>query len=133
MPWPRLDPASLPTRLSQRGYCRHRAFQDTVSAGLATGSMTSFTYDIVSPEARGTIQAFRRSIGELGAFSGPILGGLIAGATSAGVAFLAFAPLHLASALLVMFVARETLGQDRRTAARPATSDDVPSASTART
>jgi hypothetical protein len=34
--------------------------------------MTSFTYDIVSPEARGTIQAFRRSIGELGAFSGPV-------------------------------------------------------------
>jgi MFS transporter, DHA1 family, multidrug resistance protein len=96
------------------------AFVLGLSAGLAVGSMTSFTYDIVSPEARGTVQAFRRSIGEIGAFSGPIVGGLIAGASGAGMAFLAFAPLHLASGLLVLFVARETLGQDRRAAAQRA-------------
>lgn len=104
-----------------------------LSAGLATGSMTSFTYDIVSADARGTVQAFRRSIGELGGFSGPIVGGLIAGATNAGVAFLAFAPLHLTSALLVLFVARETLGQDRRHPAHPAPAGDASPASTART
>ena len=104
-----------------------------LSAGLATGSMTSFTYDIVSPEARGTIQAFRRSIGELGAFSGPVVGGLIAGAASAGIAFLAFAPLHVASALLVLFVARETLGQDHRLSAQAPSADDAPSSSAVRT
>lgn len=104
-----------------------------LSAGLATGSMTSFTYDIVSAEARGTVQAFRRSIGELGAFTGPIIGGLIAGATNAGVAFLAFAPLHLTSALLVLFVARETLGHDRRHPAHTATAGDASPATTART
>ena len=104
-----------------------------LSAGLATGSMTSFTYDIVSPEARGSVQAFRRSIGELGAFSGPLVGGVIAGVTSAGVAFLAFAPLHLASALLVLVVARETLGRDRRPTPRPTSSEDAPSRSTVST
>jgi MFS family permease len=81
------------------------------SAGFAVGAMTSYTYDIVAPDARGTIQAFRRSIGEFGSFSGPILGGLVASATHAGVAFLVFAPLHFASALLVAFIARESLGK----------------------
>src|SRR5262249_21309444 len=33
-----------------------------VCSGLAIGSMTSFTYDIVTPDARGSVQAFRRSI-----------------------------------------------------------------------
>jgi MFS family permease len=82
-----------------------------VASGFAVGAMTSYTYDIVGPDARGTIQAFRRSVGEVGAFSGPILGGLVATATHAGVAFLAFAPLHFVSALLVALVARESLGK----------------------
>jgi MFS family permease len=82
-----------------------------LASGMATGSMTSFTYDMVAPDARGSVQAFRRSIGEVGAFSGPILGGLVAGLSHAGVAFAAFAPLHLISALLVTFVARETLNR----------------------
>jgi MFS transporter, DHA1 family, multidrug resistance protein len=89
-----------------------------ISSGLAIGSMTAFTYDIVSPDARGTIQAVRRSIGELGAFSGPVIGGLIANATHAGVAFLAFAPLHFVSALLVALIARESLGHGRRVGSR---------------
>jgi MFS family permease len=80
-----------------------------LASGMATGSMTSFTYDMVAPDARGSVQAFRRSIGEVGAFSGPILGGLVAGLSHAGVSFAVFAPLHLISALLVALVARETL------------------------
>jgi MFS family permease len=90
-----------------------------LASGMATGSMTSFTYDIVTPDARGSIQAFRRSIGEVGSFSGPILGGVIAGLSNAGVAFALFAPLHLASALLVAFVARETLNRMPRSEPRP--------------
>ena len=90
-----------------------------LASGMATGSMTSFTYDIVTPDARGSIQAFRRSIGEVGSFSGPILGGVIAGFSTAGVAFAVFAPLHLASALLVAFVARETLNRMPRAEPRP--------------
>lgn len=82
-----------------------------LAAGLATGSMTSFTYDMVAADARGAVQAFRRSVGEVGAFSGPIIGGLVAGVSHAGIAFAVFAPLHLASAVLVGLVARETLNQ----------------------
>jgi MFS family permease len=81
-----------------------------VAAGLAVGSMTAFTYDIVAPDARGMVQAFRRSTGELGSFFGPLVGGLIAAASHAGVAFVALAPLHFLSAVLVWLIARESLG-----------------------
>jgi MFS family permease len=82
-----------------------------ICSGLAIGSMTSFTYDLVTPDARGSVQAFRRSVGELGSFTGPMLGGVVAGLSHAGMAFALFAPLHLASALLVGLVARETLNR----------------------
>ena len=81
--------------------------------------MTSFTYDIVTPDARGSVQAFRRSVGEVGSFSGPILGGLVAGLSHAGMAFAVFAPLHLMSALMVAVVARETLNRMPRAEPRP--------------
>jgi MFS family permease len=80
-----------------------------IATGLATGSMTTFTYDIIPEAARGRFQALRRSIGEIGAFAGPILGAAIASASQPGAAFLAFAPLHFASALLLGLAARETL------------------------
>jgi MFS family permease len=99
-----------------------------ISSGLAIGSMTSFTYDIVTPDARGSVQAFRRSIGELGSFSGPILGGVIAGLGGAGMAFAAFAPLHLVSALMVAFVARETLNKAPRAEPRPVRAESSPPA-----
>jgi predicted MFS family arabinose efflux permease len=98
------------------------------AAGLATGSMTSFTYDIVAPDARGSVQAFRRSVGEVGAFSGPIVGGLVAGISHAGIAFAVFAPLHLASALLVGLVAHETLNRMPRPEPRPVAAGRAPSA-----
>jgi MFS family permease len=98
------------------------------AAGLATGSMTSFTYDIVAPDARGSVQAFRRSVGEVGAFSGPIVGGLVAGISHAGIAFAVFAPLHLASAVLVGLMARETLSRMPRPEPRPVAAESAPGA-----
>jgi MFS family permease len=80
-----------------------------LSAGLAIGTMTTFTYDIIPESGRGRFQAMRRSIGEIGSFTGPLVGALVASAYQPGAAFLAFAPLHLGSALLLAFVARETL------------------------
>ena len=101
-----------------------------MAAGLAIGSMTAFTYDIVAPDARGMVQAFRRSIGEIGSFTGPLVGGLVASAILRRVAFLVFAPLHLLSAMLVLLVARESLGADRRravaAAAATASTDRAP-------
>jgi MFS family permease len=99
-----------------------------VCSGLAIGSMTSFTYDIVTPDARGSVQAFRRSVGELGSFSGPMLGGLVAGFSSAGTAFAVFAPLHLISALMVALVARETLNRVPRPEPRPIRAEQAPPA-----
>src|SRR3954454_11988818 len=94
-------------------------------SGLAIGSMTSFTYDIVTPDARGSAQAFRRSVGELGSFSGPTIGGLLAGLGGAGMAFAVFAPLHLLSALLVALVARETLNRAPRAEPRPVRAENA--------
>lgn len=85
-----------------------------ISTGLATGSMTTFTYDIIPEEGRGRFQALRRSIGELGSFTGPVLGGVVAAAYHPGFAFLVFVPLHLASALLLALVARESLARRRQ-------------------
>ena len=85
-----------------------------VSTGLAIGSMSTFTYDIIPESGRGRFQAMRRSVGETGSFTGPIVGGLVAAATHPGVAFLAFVPLHVTSALLLQFVARESVARRLR-------------------
>lgn len=84
-----------------------------VAAGLATGAMTTFTYDIIPEEGRGRFQAMRRSVGEIGSFTGPVVGGLVASAYHPGIALLVFAPIHLVSALLLAFVARESLAKRR--------------------
>jgi len=77
--------------------------------GMALGSMTIYTYDIVPHHSRAQFQAMRRTIGEIGSFTGPLLGGVIANTFSAGFSFLLFAPLHLLSAFLLIVVARESL------------------------
>jgi MFS family permease len=78
-----------------------------VATGFALGSMTIYSYDIVPRESRGKYQGLRRSAGELGAITGPMLGGFIATALSPAAVFLSFAPLHLVTAALLAFVARE--------------------------
>jgi len=80
-----------------------------IAHGMALGSLTTYTYDIVPHHARAQFQAMRRTIGEGGAFTGPLLGGIIANTFSAGIAFLIFAPLHLLAASLLMLKAKESL------------------------
>jgi MFS family permease len=80
-----------------------------IANGMALGSMTIYTYDIVPHHSRAQLQSMRRSVGEIGSFTGPLLGGFIANAFSAGISFLFFAPLHLLSAFLLIFVAKESL------------------------
>jgi DHA1 family multidrug resistance protein-like MFS transporter len=84
-----------------------------IASGLALGSMTTSTYDIVPERARARLQALRRTIGETGSLAGPVVGGVIAAAYTPGAAFLFFAPVHLASALLLAFVAKESLMKRR--------------------
>lgn len=80
-----------------------------IANGMALGSLTTYTYDIVPYRTRAQLQAMRRTIGEIGAFTGPLLGGVIANAYGAAVSFLFFAPLHLLAAVLLIFAAKESL------------------------
>ena len=84
-----------------------------IASGFALGAMTVYTYDIVPEHSRGSLQAFRRTLGEIGGLSGPVIASAIATASGPGMSFLVFAPLHLLSALLMAFVAVETAGRKR--------------------
>jgi MFS family permease len=80
-----------------------------VANGLAMGAMTIYTFDIVPAEYRGQLQALRRSVGEVGAMMSPPVVGVIAQAYGASMAFWAVAPLHAIAAILLIFVAKESL------------------------
>jgi MFS family permease len=80
-----------------------------IASGFGLGSMTTYTYDITPVRGRGAFQGVRRMAGDLGGLVGPSVGGLVAEVFSLSAAYLAFAPLHLLSALLLVFVARESL------------------------
>jgi len=80
-----------------------------IANGMALGSMTTYTYDIVPQSTRAQFQAMRRTLGEIGAFTGPLLGGIIANFFSAGLSFLFFAPLHILATVLLIVVAKESL------------------------
>jgi MFS family permease len=80
-----------------------------VSNGLSLGSLATSTYDVVPAAARGRLQAARRTIAEMGGVGAPLLGGVLADRFGPGVPFLAYAPLLILAALLLAFVARETL------------------------
>ena len=80
-----------------------------VANGLSLGSLATSTYDVVPANARGRLQAARRTIAEIGGVTAPLLGGLLADRFNPGVPFLAHAPLLVLSAILLAVVARETL------------------------
>lgn len=83
-----------------------------IATGLAMGSMTTYTYDVVPAHARGRLQTLRRSIADIGGILGPVVGGYILDTYRPSVAFLCFVPLQLAATLLLIFVAKETLRRD---------------------
>ncbi len=80
-----------------------------VANGLAMGAMTIYTFDIVPAEYRGQLQALRRSVGEMGALLSPPVVGVLAETYDASMAFWVVAPLHAVAAILLMFVAKESL------------------------
>jgi MFS family permease len=83
-----------------------------IASGFGLGSMTTYTYDITPVRGRGAFQGVRRMAGDLGGLVGPSAGGLVASLLSVSAAFLAFGPLHLLSAVLLVVVARESLPKD---------------------
>jgi MFS family permease len=80
-----------------------------VANGLSLGSLATSTYDIAPPNARGRLQAARRTIAEIGGVGAPLLGGFLADTFNPGLPFLAYAPLLVLSAVLLAVVGRETL------------------------
>ncbi len=83
------------------------------SNGLSLGSVATSTYDVSPAAARARLQAARRTFAEVGSITGPLLGGYLSIQYGAGAAFLAYAPVLLIAAGLLLFVARETLERQR--------------------
>lgn len=94
-----------------------------ISTGLALGSMTTSTYDVSPQTGRAQFQALRRTVGEVGALAGPLLSLPIANTYHAGMPFLFFAPVHLLTAILLIFVARESLPSKRKAGPTPIPDD----------
>ncbi|HYA29568.1 MAG TPA: MFS transporter [Acidobacteriota bacterium] len=80
-----------------------------IANGLSLGSLATSTYDVVPANARGRLQAARRTIAEIGGFTAPLCGGFLADKFNPGVPFLAYAPLLIVSAILLAVVGRETI------------------------
>ncbi len=82
-----------------------------MSNGLSLGSVATSTYDVIPEKSRGQLQGLRRTIGDIGGISGPLLGGIIADAYNPGTTFFIYFPLLLLAAALLAFASRETLGR----------------------
>ena len=79
------------------------------SNGLSLGSVATSTYDVAPDAVRARLQAARRTVAEVGAITGPLLGGFLAVQFGAGTVFFVYAPVLLLASMLLVFVARETL------------------------
>ncbi|HET9882159.1 MAG TPA: MFS transporter [Candidatus Binatia bacterium] len=80
-----------------------------IANGLSLGSLATSTFDVIPVNARGRLQALRRTIAEIGGVGAPLAGGILADNFNPGVPFLVYAPLIILSAVLLAFIARETL------------------------
>ena len=96
------------------------------ASGMAMGSMTTYTFDIVPVHLRGQLQALRRSFGETGAISGPLIAGAVASVSSPATTFWVFAPLLTGAGLALVFFAREGLPSKRAPGAPPPAEESVP-------
>ncbi|MCY4581401.1 MAG: MFS transporter [Chloroflexi bacterium] len=95
------------------------------ASGMAMGSMTTYTFDIVPVHLRGQLQALRRSFGEVGAVTGPLIAGGVASVSSPSVTFWVFFPLLMGAGLALVFFAREGLPGKRAPGAPPPAAESV--------
>ena len=96
------------------------------ASGMAMGSMTTYTFDIVPVHLRGQLQALRRSFGEVGAIVGPLTAGAVASVSSPAVSFWVFFPLLAGAGLALVFFAREGLPTRRAPGAPPPAAESMP-------
>lgn len=80
-----------------------------IASGLSLGCLATSTYDVAPQHARGRLQAMRRTLADLVGLGAPAGGGMLANAFHPGIPFLALTPILWLSALLLAFVAKETL------------------------
>ena len=80
-----------------------------LAQGMSLGALAVSTYDVIPENARGRLQGLRRTMGESGAVMGPLVGGWLVNMVSASRTFLFYAPILLAAAAGLAFVAKETL------------------------
>ncbi len=80
-----------------------------VCNGLSLGSLAASTYDVLPNHVRGRLQAFRRTVAEVGGVGAPLLGGLLLNTVGPTAPFIAYAPVLLIAGLLLAFATRETL------------------------
>ncbi|MEX0803181.1 MAG: MFS transporter [Candidatus Binatia bacterium] len=80
-----------------------------IANGLSLGSLATSTFDVVPINARGRLQAARRTVAEIGGAGAPLIGRFLADTFNPGVPFLAYAPLIILSAVLLALIGRETL------------------------
>ncbi|PZC47039.1 MAG: putative arabinose efflux permease, MFS family [Chloroflexi bacterium] len=85
-----------------------------IANGMSLGSLTSYTYDIAPEGGKGRYQAQRRLFGEFGGFASPIIAGGLLAYMNPGLTFAFFAPVHLLAGVLVLFLAKESVGPRRK-------------------
>lgn len=80
-----------------------------IANGLSLGCLATSTYDVAPRHVRGRLQAMRRTLADLVGLGAPAGGGMLANAFHPGIPFLALTPILWLSALLLAFMAKETL------------------------
>ena len=84
-----------------------------VCNGLSLGSLAASTYDVLPNHVRGRLQAFRRTVAEVGGVGAPLLGGVLLNTAGPTAPFIVYAPVLLIAGLLLAFATRETLVKRR--------------------
>ena len=84
-----------------------------VCNGLSLGSLAASTYDVLPDHVRGRLQAFRRTVAEVGGVGAPLMGGVLINTVGPTAPFILYAPVLLIAGLLLAFATRETLVKRR--------------------
>ncbi len=84
-----------------------------VCNGLSLGSLAASTYDVLPDHVRGRLQAFRRTVAEVGGVGAPLLGGVLLNTVGTTAPFIVYAPVLLIAGVLLAFATRETLVKRR--------------------
>ncbi len=95
-----------------------------LGSGMAGPAIAAYAGDLAPRQKAGVAMGVYRSFGDMGFVLGPVLLGWIADHTSLGGAITSNATMLLAAALLLLIMARETVGRSRTGKPRPAPEEE---------